>query len=217
MKNTLQLPIILLTFMMLLTSCVNKKTDNSTNLDSTKNPSKNFTAEPGIYTVDSKNSLVEWRGNKPTGSHNGDIALKKGSIVIDGNGMISAGKFIFNMETINCTDLEGKQKTNIEGHLKSEDFFNVEKFPEAYFEIKKCDDKKMSGILTMKSKSNTVTFNYTRTGPLQFKAKFKVDRTLYDIKYGSKSFFSDLGDKFIDDEMEIKLNPITFKINPTLK
>ena len=69
----------------------------------------------------------------------------------------------------------------------------------------------MSGVLTIKNNSHPITFNYTRTGTLEFKAEFKIDRTLYDIRYGSKSFFSDLGDKFIDDEVEIKLNPITFK------
>ena len=211
MKKTLQLPIILLTFIILLPSCVNKTTNNSTNLESKKNEVQSYNVEPGLYEIDSENSSIEWLGKKPTGSHNGDIKLKKGSIKIDDNGMISGGNFIFDMQTINCTDLEGKPKTNIEGHLKSEDFFNVEKFPEAYFEIKESDDKKMSGVLTMKNNSNPIVFNYTRTGPLEFKAEFKVDRTLYDIKYGSKSFFSDLGDKFIDDEIEIKLNPITFK------
>lgn len=211
MKKTLQLPIILLTFMILLFSCVNKKSNNSIDLESGKNEVKNYNLEPGLYEIDSEKTIIEWLGKKPTGAHNGDIKLKKGSIKIDENGVISSGKFIFDMETINCTDLEGKPKTNIEGHLKSEDFFNVEKFPEAYFEIKESDDKKMSGLLTMKNNSNSITFNYTRTGPLEFKAEFKVDRTLYDIKYGSKSFFSDLGDKFIDDDIEIKLNPIAFK------
>jgi len=211
MKKTLQLPIILLTFIILLSSCVNKTSNNSTNLESKQNEVQSYSLEPGLYEIDSEKSSIEWLGKKPTGSHNGDIKLKKGSIKIDDNGMISGGNFIFDMETINCTDLEGKPKTNIEGHLKSGDFFNVEEFPEAYFEIKEADDKKMSGVLTMKNNSNPIVFNYTRTGPLEFKAEFKVDRTLYDIKYGSKSFFSDLGDKFIDDEIEIKLNPITFK------
>ena len=211
MKKTLQLPIILLTFMILLFSCVNKNSNNSIDLESGKNEVKNYNLEPGLYEIDSEKTIIEWLGKKPTGAHNGDIKLKKGSIKIDENGIISSGKFIFDMQTINCTDLEGKPKTNIEGHLKSEDFFNVEKFPEAYFEIKESDDKKMSGLLTMKNNSNSITFNYTRTGPLEFKAEFKVDRTLYDIKYGSKTFFSDLGDKFIDDEIEIKLNPIAFK------
>ncbi|MAQ70179.1 MAG: lipid-binding protein [Flavobacteriales bacterium] len=211
MKKTLQLPIILLTFIILLSSCVNKKINNSIDLEAQKDAAKTYSLEPGLYEVDSDKTIIEWLGKKPTGSHNGDIKLKKGSIKIDEKGNISAGNFIFDMTTINCTDLEGKPKTNIEGHLKSEDFFNVEKFPEASFEIKESDDKKMSGILTMKNNSNPITFNYTRTGPLEFKAEFIVDRTLYDIKYGSKSFFSDLGDKFINDDIEIKLNPITFK------
>ena len=211
MKKTLQLPIILLTLMTILSSCVNKKSNTSIDLESKKNEVKTYNLKAGLYDIDSENSSIEWLGKKPTGSHNGDIELKQGSIKVDENGIISGGKFIFNMQTINCTDLEGKPKTNIEGHLKNEDFFNVEKFPEAYFTIEKSDDKKMSGVLTIKNKSNPITFNYTRTGPLEFTAEIKVDRTLYDIKYGSKSFFSDLGDKFIEDIITITLNPIIFK------
>ena len=213
MKKTLQLPIILLTFMIILSSCVNKKANKSIELESKKNDVNSYNLEAGLYEVDSENSSIEWLGKKPTGSHNGDIKLSQGSIKINEKGIISGGKFIFNMQTINCTDLEGQPKTNIEGHLKNEDFFNVEKFPEAYFTIETIDDQKMSGTLTIKNISNPITFNYTRTGPLEFKAKIQVDRTLYDIKYGSKSFFSDLGDKFIDDIITITLNPIAFTKN----
>ena len=211
MKKTLQLPIILLTLMTILSSCVNKKSNNSIDLEAKKNEVKTYNLKAGLYDIDSEKSSIEWLGKKPTGSHNGDIELKQGSIKVNENGIISGGEFIFNMQTINCTDLEGQPKTNIEGHLKNEDFFNVEKFPEAYFTIEKSDDKKMSGVLTIKNKSNPITFNYTRTGPLEFTAEIKVDRTLYDIKYGSKSFFSDLGDKFIEDIITITLNPIIFK------
>ncbi len=211
MKKTLQLPIILLTLMTILSSCVNKKSNNSIDLETKKNEANSYNLEAGLYEVDSENSSIEWLGKKPTGSHNGDIKLSQGSIKIDEKGIISGGKFIFNMQTINCTDLEGKPKTNIEGHLKNEDFFHVEKFPEAYFKIERSDDQKMSGILTIKNISNPITFNYTKTGPLEFKAEIQVDRTLYDIKYGSKSFFSDLGDKFIDDIITINLNPLIFK------
>jgi len=211
MKKTLQLPIILLTLMTILSSCVNKKSNNSIDLEAKKNEVQTYNLKAGLYDIDSEKSSIEWLGKKPTGSHNGDIELKQGSIKVDENGIISGGEFIFNMQTINCTDLEGQPKTNIEGHLKNEDFFNVEKFPEAYFTIEKSDDKKMSGVLTIKNKSNPITFNYTRTGPLEFTAEIKVDRTLYDIKYGSKSFFSDLGDKFIEDIITITLNPIIFK------
>ena len=213
MNKTLQIPIILLTFMTILLSCVNQKSNKSLDLESKKNKVKSYNLEAGLYNVDSENSSIEWLGKKPAGSHNGDIELSRGSIKIDEKGMISGGKFIFNMQTINCTDLEGKPKKNIEGHLKNEDFFNVEKFPKASFTIETIDDQKMSGTLIIKNISNPITFNYTRTGPLEFKAKIQVDRTLYDIKYGSKSFFSDLGDKFIDDIITITLNPIAFKKN----
>ena len=112
MKKTLQLPIILLTFIILLSSCVNKKINNSIDLEAQKDAAKTYSLEPGLYEVDSDKTIIEWLGKKPTGSHNGDIKLKKGSIKIDEKGNISAGNFIFDMTTINCTDLEGKPKTN---------------------------------------------------------------------------------------------------------
>ena len=111
MKKTLQLPIILLTFIIILSSCVNKKSNKSIDLESKKNTVTSYNLEAGFYDVDSKNSSIEWLGKKPTGSHNGDIKLSQGSIKLDDKGMISGGKFIFNMQTINCTDLEGKPKT----------------------------------------------------------------------------------------------------------
>ena len=196
--------------MILFSSCVNKNPNSTTDLKS-ENVESLSNLESGLYKIDSENSSIEWLGKKPTGSHYGDINLKQGSIKIDENGLIAGGKFIFDMQTINCTDLEGKPKTNLEEHLKNEDFFNVEKFPEAYFLIEKADNEKMSGVLTIKNIAHPISFNYSRTGTLQFKAEIKVDRTLYDIKYGSKSFFSDLGNKFIDDIFTITLNPVIFK------
>ncbi len=211
MKNILQTSTFLLTFIIFFSSCVNNKTNKQSESKSNVNTVEDFKSKPGIYDIDSELSSVEWVGKKPAGSHNGDISLKKGSIQIDSDGSISGGKFIFDMRTINCTDLEGKPKANIEGHLKNEDFFDVEKFPEAFFVIKEVDNKTMSGILTIKNIPNPITFNYEKTGSYEFKAEIKVNRTLYDIRYGSKSFFSDLGDKFIDDIFTITLNPVKFK------
>ena len=87
----------------------------------------------------------------------------------------------------------------------------LKNFLKHFFIINEVDNTKMSGILTIKNISNPITFNYEMTGPLEFKAEIKVDRSLYNIKYASKSFFSDLGDKFIDDIFTITLNPVKFK------
>ena len=211
MKNILQTSLFLLTLIIFLSSCVSNKTNKQPESKTKINKVEDYKLKPGIYDFDSSLSSIEWVGKKPTGSHNGDISLKRGSIKIDSSGSISGGKFIFDMQTINCTDLEGKPKANIEGHLKNEDFFDVEKFPEAFFIIKDVDNTKMSGILTIKNIPNPISFNYEMTGPLEFKAEIKVDRSLYNIKYASKSFFSDLGDKFIDDIFTITLNPVKFK------
>ena len=83
MKKTLQLPIILLTLMMILSSCVNKKSNTSIDLEANQNEMSTYNAEPGLYKIDPENSSIEWLGKKPTGSHNGDIQLKQSSIQID--------------------------------------------------------------------------------------------------------------------------------------
>ena len=166
------------------------------------------------YMANPTESIIEWKGFKPTGSHNGSIKIESGVFTVN-NGNIESGSFLIDMASIVDLDMEPDSEYNAKlvNHLKSADFFDVEKFPNAAFEVtgfEEADGKTMlSGNLTMKDKKNNVTFpvtvssegdNFTLTSET-----FTIDRSKWDVKFKSKSFFSDLGDNFINDDIELKI------------
>lgn len=175
-----------------------------------------FTApdkEEVSYTVDTQKSEIHWKGTKVTGEHTGSIQLKEGALVVEGN-KLAGGNFIVDMKTIVDEDLTGEYKTKLEGHLKSDDFFGVEKHPEASFVINKAAQKKgstyeISGDLTIKGITHPITFPATvnvKNNQVTADATIIVDRAKYDVRYGSGSFFEGLGDKMIYDEFELKVS-----------
>ncbi|RTL12290.1 MAG: YceI family protein [Flavobacteriaceae bacterium] len=156
--------------------------------------------------VDASKSTINWVGKKVTGSHEGTITLKEGTLIFKGKKLVG-GNFTVDMTTINTTDLEGKGKANLDGHLKSDDFFGVEKFPTATLVIKSLGEKgngvyAVTADLTIKGKTESIKFDLT-VAANSASTTLKVDRTKYDIKYGSGSFFSDLGDKTIYDDFDL--------------
>lgn len=163
--------------------------------------------KPVAYTVDPAKSTITWLGKKVTGSHNGTISLKSGSLNVDGK-KVTGGTFVIDMTSIK--DADGSAK--LEGHLKADDFFGSEKFPTATFVITKVTgsgaDVTVAGNLTIKGITKplsfpaTVSLNADGTATA-LAGKILVDRTKYDIRYGSKSFFDSIGDKAIDDNFEI--------------
>ena len=170
------------------------------------------TAEKYIANVGE--STIEWKGFKPTGTHNGTINLENGVLnVVDGK--INSGTFLIDMKSIEVLDIPKDDEYNgkLTGHLKSDDFFDVEKHPNAAFEItglSEAEGKTMlSGNLTLKDTKNNVTFPVTVTNTddtlTLTSESFTIDRSKWNVKYGSKSFFDDLGDKFINDDIELKI------------
>ncbi|CAM3967675.1 YceI family protein [Flavobacterium cucumis] len=156
--------------------------------------------------VDVSKSTINWVGKKVTGAHEGTIALKEGALIFKGKKVVG-GNFTVDMTTINTTDLDGKGKANLDGHLKSDDFFGVEKFPTATLVFKSIGEKgngvyAVTADLTIKGKTESIKFDLTVAGNTAT-TTLKVDRTKYDIKYGSGSFFSDLGDKTIYDDFDL--------------
>lgn len=155
-----------------------------------------------------KDSQVKWEGEKLTGSHEGTIDMKEGYFLMDGKELVG-GEFVVDMTTINVTDLEGDGKAKLEGHLKSDDFFGVDKYKTSKFVIntvaKKGETYGISGTLTIKGKSNPIAFDLDMTDG-KATTTVKIDRTKYDIKYGSGSFFDNLGDKTIYDEFTLMVN-----------
>lgn len=172
------------------------------------------------YNVDTTASQITWEGAKPTGSHHGTINLASGTVSVN-NGIVEAGNFVIDMNSINDEDLEGEQKANLEAHLKGTaegkegDFFNVNQYPTAKFEMTAIENNMVKGNLTIKDKTNAVQFPATVTiegDKLMLKSEaFEIDRTKWDVNYGSKSIFQNLGNKFINDEIKITVSLVANK------
>lgn len=199
-----------------------------TALISCKNEAKNETeaaeaeaaaevsTEASKYMVDKNESEIAWEGAKPTGTHTGTVKLESGVIRLEDS--VLSGSFLIDMTSILVTDLEGDQKTSLEDHLKGTvegkegDFFNVQKFPTAAFEItgvtEKDGKKMMSGNLTLKETKKNIEFPvmYEVAGnTMTLKSEpFTIDRTEWGVNYGSKSVFDNLGDKFINDDIQLE-------------
>lgn len=159
--------------------------------------------------VDVSKSTINWTGKKVTGQHEGTINLKDGNLVFKGKKLVG-GTFNVDMASLITTDLKaGQGKEKLEGHLKSDDFFGIEKFPTATLVIKKATLKSdatytVTGDLTIKGKTSPITFDLATTANTA-SANLKIDRTKYDIKYGSGSFFDNLGDKAINDNFDLNV------------
>ncbi|WP_343487814.1 YceI family protein [Allomuricauda sp. d1] len=156
--------------------------------------------------VNTEKSTVTWKGYKVTGSHHGTIALKSGALEFDGEKLIG-GEFVVDMSTLTNNDLEGDYKGKLEGHLKSDDFFGVQSHPTSklVFTDVNADGKnsyKVTGDLTIKGITKPVTFDVSVYGS-KATATLTVDRSKYDVRYGSGSFFDNLGDKTIYDDFEL--------------
>ncbi len=159
--------------------------------------------------INIKKSSVLWKGNKVTGSHEGTIKIKSGFLKFEKKKFIG-GEFEIDMNSLICTDLSGEYKGKLEGHLKDDDFFGVSKFPISTLEITKAKHQKgniyeCTAAITIKGKTEIITFN-TDINKDTAVAKIKIDRTKFDIKYGSGSFFKGLGDNMIYDEFDLNIN-----------
>jgi polyisoprenoid-binding protein YceI len=157
-------------------------------------------------SVKAEESTVTWKAYKVTGSHTGTVALKSGDLVFD-NGTLTGGEFVVDMTSIICTDLEGEYKQKLEGHLKSDDFFSVQNHQNSklvFTDVKATgkNSYEVTGDLTIKGITKPVTFDVSVYGS-KATATLKVDRAAYDVRYGSGSFFDDLGDKTIYDEFDL--------------
>ncbi len=167
------------------------------------------------YKVNTEASSIKWIGHKPTGSHNGTISLESG-IATANNGTLESGTFLIDMSSINVLDIPADDEGNakLAGHLKSSDFFDVEKYPAAAFEVtgfETVEGKTMlSGNLKLKDVTNNISIPVTvkeNGDTLSITSEtFTINRSKWNVKYGSKSFFDDLGDKFINDDIELQID-----------
>lgn len=198
---------------LVLTSC--KKESNAGEAEEVASASEDAT--PYVLVADA--STIEWVGSKPAGKHNGTIAVSNGEIFLN-NGKIESGKFTIDMSTINVLDLAaGEGKEDLEAHLKGtaegkeDHFFDVAKYPEATFEITSVNtvegQTNVEGNLTMKGITKNVKFAATILVDGESLSltsdNFVINRTDWGVNYASKSIFDDLKDKFVDDNIELKV------------
>jgi len=164
-------------------------------------------------------SNVKWIGKKVTGEHSGTIDIAKGKLEFN-NQKLSGGSFEIDMNSIKNIDIENKEYSQkLVGHLKSDDFFGVAKYPKASFVIKEVQEKNankyhVKGDLTIKETSKLIEFpvEINRIGSNAVaSASITIDRSEFDVRYGSGSFFDGLGDKMIYDDFTLDVTLVTSK------
>lgn len=160
--------------------------------------------------VNIETSTVNWVGTKITGAHSGTINLSAAEIKMN-DGKLAGGSFTIDMNSLAVTDLQGGGAKKLAGHLMSDDFFGVEAHPTATLVITDVakaglrSELTVTGDLTIKGETHSVSFPVEVTAD-KATAKIKIDRTKYGIKYGSGSFFDNLGDKAIDNMFELNVS-----------
>jgi polyisoprenoid-binding protein YceI len=165
------------------------------------------------FNINNKTSSIEWVGKKIGGQHNGEIKIKSGSLTIKDN-KIESGNFTMDMNSITCADLEDEAYNNkLVGHLKSDDFFGINDHPESSFIITnsttfKDNKSAVKGNLTIKGITEEILFFVERIDNT-FKATIDVDRSKHNVRYGSNSFFDNLGNAAIDDVFNLNITLIT--------
>lgn len=165
------------------------------------------------YKISPENSTIEWVGEKVSGAHSGYINLQNAFFLFKEKKIVG-GEFNIDMNSIKCTDIENPAyAAKLEEHLKDPDFFNRSKYPTSNFKITNIifdgTSYMITGNITIKEISQEITFpaKFENDGDLfRANATLKIDRTKNDIKYGSGSFFDDLGDRMIYDEFTLKIH-----------
>lgn len=170
------------------------------------------------YSIDTKESVVTWKGSMLIGSnsHTGYVYISKGELMIE-NGQLMGGTAEVNMNTIE--DNKHGSNNGLVKHLKSPDFFDVEKFPISAIIITKVEstnneDKKVTGNLTIKGITHPVTFPAkinVEDGIVQMDGKLVIDRTQWDVRYNSGKFYYNLADETISDSVEFNIKIVAKK------
>ena len=170
-----------------------------------------------LNNVDVTASVLNWEGSKPTGAHNGTVALKSGGLLVEA-GTLTQGVFVVDMNSITNTDMAGSNgAAKLEGHLKASDFFDVAVYPTAKFVrtsvVETVGKLAVTGNLTIKNTTKSITIPATiatTDGITTFKSEtFTIDRTDFGVVYASKKLDAALKDKFINDLMEMSFSVVT--------
>ena len=169
------------------------------------------------YKVDAAASAITWHATRVTGEHMGTVGLLNGYMSVE-DGELIAANVIANMEAIECTNLQGEWGEKLLGHLVSEDFFHVSEHKTSAFSLRELTatpegeaTHSVTGNFTIRGISKSVTFPADVTekdGTLSIQGEVVLDRSQFDVKYGSGSFFDNLGDNLIHDNFTVGFNLI---------
>jgi len=178
---------------------------------------KNTKKQSSREAINMDKSKITFIGTKPTGRHSGEFSIDDGALDIQ-DGQLRGGKFSIDINSLTVTDLKGEMKTNLEGHLKSPDFFDADKHPRSTFVITSIEEiagegsnnHKVSGNLTLLGNTQNVTFPASivsnKDGSINAEANFNIDRTKWGLRYGNDK---SLGDKFIRPEVNINVQLVS--------
>jgi len=169
-------------------------------------------AAPKVVNVNKSASSIAWLAKKVTGEHNGTVGISAGALNVNGNKLIG-GNFTIDLKTIKALDItDPGYNQKFIGHITSGDFFEIEKFPTASFVITKVAGNQVTGNLTVKGITKSITFPAEiaiKGGKVTAKANITIDRTDFNIKYGSKKFFDSIGDKAIYDDFALTVSLVS--------
>ncbi len=204
--------LVALAFTLVGAGCLGGSSDSNTVDTATETILEEQITLPNGEYVLAEDALLNWEGTAIGKKHTGTLEFIGGELLV-AEGTVQRAVFELDMTTINSTDMEGALKEQLDNHLKADDFFGVETHPTALLEISRTEGNELIGELTVKGITNEVRIPYTVTanddGTLTGTATYDMDRTKWDVRYGSLVFFSDLGDKAISDIMTITMN-LTF-------
>lgn len=208
-------PLLSLAVAIVMTTACNNQTKNRAETGEAKEV-QTITGDQS-FPIDSTNSTIEWTGSKPTGKHNGTIEISEGEMLVT-DGKLVGGKFVIDMNSIRNLDLTSKDdNAKLVGHLKSADFFEVEKYPTSIFVITSVQEQaqnpnyyNVTGNLTLKENTASITFPVNVTineDRVQVRSEeFVIDRSNWNVRYGSRKFFDNLRDNYISDDIALKIN-----------
>lgn len=208
MNNKLCIPYLILIITPLFFGChgpAKKETKKDT-------PASSLSLHVGnekYVAIDTKESVVTWKGSNSFGTHTGYVYLSKGELMME-NGQLTGGTVEVDMNTIE--DEGHGSNSGLIDHLKDPDFFDVKKFPFSTFDITGVvshgGNMAVTGNLTIKGITHPVGFPVTwevKDGIIQANGRLVIDRTKWDIRYQSGKFFDGLKDKVISDDIEFQM------------
>ena len=177
----------------------------------------------GRFEIDQAASVVEWMGTNLFNHHEGLVKLGSGNVLIK-EGQLTGGRLSIDMTSLRCTDIaDAELNAHLIAHLRTDDFFSVDKYPQAELEITDVTFRsgvrpdepnyQVAGDFTLRGVTKRIDFPAVvarkTDGSFTAQALLDIDRTSWGAKYGSAKFFGRLGQHLVNDEVHLHLKVVT--------